>query len=264
MPDQCLSFSTAGLRAKMDAGCAYMNLYTVAHASAGLAKLICSCGKDAMSRGVAIAHDSRNQSRAFAERTAQVLSSFGIKSYLFDSLRPTPVLSFALRELSCIAGVNITASHNPREYNGYKVYWEDGAQLSPEYADAVADEMARLDILRDVPPPSAADSSLMLPMPPEIDEKYIDRVLCESVNPNVFLKPNKLSVVYTLHGAGISWSPLFFGKREKNLHIVTQQTPDGNFPPSVIPTPISRVRGGIKLANELSAADYRNRPRPTG
>ena len=117
-----MSFGTAGLRAKMSPGTARMNTYTVAHATNALAKTIVSLGEEAMERGVAIAYDSRNNSIEFARRSAEVLSSYKIKAYLYESLRPTPVLSFALRYLNCIAGINVTASHNPAEYNGYKVY----------------------------------------------------------------------------------------------------------------------------------------------
>ena len=127
-----MDFGTAGLRAKMGAGTALMNVYTVAHATTALAEYIVSFGSKAMERGVAIAYDSRINSALFSRRSAEVLSAYGIKVYLYGELRPTPVLSFALRELGCIAGINITASHNPSAYNGYKVYWEDGAQIGSE------------------------------------------------------------------------------------------------------------------------------------
>ena len=138
-----MSFGTAGLRAEMGAGTAKMNLYTVAHATEGLARLILKTpgGKE---RGVAICYDSRNNSQAFAHRAAEVLSADGIRVYLFPEMRPTPVLSFAIRDLNCIAGINITASHNPSEYNGYKAYWEDGGQLPPDHAATVAAEIAHL------------------------------------------------------------------------------------------------------------------------
>ena len=133
-----MSFGTAGLRAKMGAGTSMMNLFTVAHTTAGLAKLIRDLGEDACRRGVVIAYDSRNNSKEFALRSAAVLFDYDIKVYLFDAPRPTPELSFAVRELGCIAGINITASHNPKEYNGYKVYGEDGAQLDPAHADKIS------------------------------------------------------------------------------------------------------------------------------
>ena len=141
-----LSFGTAGLRGTMKVGLNAMNVHTVAHATQGLANLIVREGR--AHDGVAIACDSRLNSQTFAETAASVLAANGIRVYLFDALRPTPELSFALRELSCVAGINITASHNPKEYNGYKAYWEDGAQLPPEHADTVAAEIASLDIFR--------------------------------------------------------------------------------------------------------------------
>ena len=135
-----MSFGTAGLRSTMYAGCACMNIYTVAQATGGIAALVKK--ENGASRGVAIAYDSRNRSKEFAEVCAEVLAASGIRSYLFDAVRPTPELSFAVRELGCIAGINITASHNPKEYNGYKAYWEDGAQLSPEQSSVVAAAIA--------------------------------------------------------------------------------------------------------------------------
>ena len=143
-----LSFGTAGLRGKMKTGMNAMNVYTVGLATQGLSNLIVSAGQQ--NDGVVIAHDSRNNSSEFAKTAASVLAANGIKTYIFDSLRPTPELSFALRHLKCAAGINITASHNPKEYNGYKAYGEDGAQLSPEAAAGVAAEMAKTDIFEGV------------------------------------------------------------------------------------------------------------------
>ena len=134
-----LDFGTAGLRGTMGAGLNMMNVYTVRYTTQGLADLIAGSGDDAKKRGVAIAYDSRNNSELFSKEVACVLAANGIKAYLFDELRPTPELSFALRENGCIAGVNVTASHNPKEYNGYKVYWEDGAQLPPDHAKKISD-----------------------------------------------------------------------------------------------------------------------------
>ena len=131
-----LSFGTAGLRGTMKTGLNAMNRHTVAHATEGLARLILEEGRE--KDGVAVAYDSRNNSELFARTAACVLAANGIQVYLFDALRPTPELSFALRELGCVAGINITASHNPKEYNGYKAYWEDGAQLPPEHANTVS------------------------------------------------------------------------------------------------------------------------------
>ena len=145
-----LSFGTAGLRGVLGVGLNRMNRFTVGQAAQGLANLIVSNGKAAMDRGVAIAYDSRHFSPEFAKQSACILAASGIKTLLFDELRPTPELSFAIRHYGCIAGINITASHNPKEYNGYKVYWEDGAQMPPAEADVVAKEMAATDIFSGV------------------------------------------------------------------------------------------------------------------
>ncbi len=236
-----MQFGTAGLRAKMGAGTALMNTYTVAHATAGLAMLIKSLGDDACKRGVAIAYDSRNNSEIFSKRSAEVLSAYGIKCYIYPSLRPTPCLSFALRELNCIAGINITASHNPTEYNGYKAYWEDGAQISPEQADIICREIAAIDILNDVPAPEAADPSLIEIIGESIDKRYIEEVLAQRVNPNAIPSvADDFNIVYTpLHGAGITMVPEVLKQAGvKNLAIVEkQQEPDGDFPTLRFPNP---------------------------
>jgi len=133
-----MEFGTGGLRSKMGAGCAMMNIYTVAQSTEGVARAIESLGEDAKNRGVILGYDSRNNSALFARRCAEVLTAHGIKVYLFDELRPTPMLSAGVRYFGCIAGINITASHNPAAYNGYKLYWEDGAQPTKQMADHVS------------------------------------------------------------------------------------------------------------------------------
>ena len=145
-----LSFGTAGLRGKMRAGLNGMNVYTVGQATQGMANLIVSSGPSAMKAGVVIAHDCRNHSREFAERSAEILAANGIRVYLFESLRPTPELSFAIGYLRCTAGINITASHNPKQDNGFKAYWSDGAQIDNTLARAVSEEMRKTDILTGV------------------------------------------------------------------------------------------------------------------
>ena len=236
-----MSFGTAGLRAKMSPGTARMHTYTVAHATNALAKTIVSLGAEAMERGVAIAYDSRNNSIEFARRSAEVLSSYKIKAYLYESLRPTPVLSFALRYLNCIAGINVTASHNPAEYNGYKVYWEDGAQIGPEQANAIAALIKSTDILNDVPSVADADEAYIIPMPAEVDEKYIECVLGEIVYPEEIGKAaDELAIVYTpLHGAGIKMVPEVLKRAGlKNISIVEEQSvPNGDFPTVHFPNP---------------------------
>lgn len=254
-----MDFGTAGLRAKMGAGTALMNEYTVAHATAGLAKLIISCGEKAMQRGVAIAYDSRNNSAEFSRRSAEVLSAYGINVYLYGELRPTPVLSFALRELGCIAGINVTASHNPAEYNGYKVYWEDGAQIGPEQAKAISAAIAEIDILNDVPSSSEAKEEFIHPMPDDIDIKYREHVLGELVDPDVISSvAEDLKIVYTpLHGAGITMVPdILKAAGIKHLSVVdAQAVPDGNFPTVRFPNPEfpEAFALGKEIANNVGA-----------
>lgn len=168
-----MSFGTAGLRSIMGAGISRMNIYTVAQATQGLAELIRQ--ENAADKGVAIAHDSRNNSRLFAEISARVLAANGITVYLFDSLRPTPELSFAILELGCISGINITASHNPKEYNGYKVYWSDGAQLPPEHAAVVCEKIAGCDMFS-VPMADLSDKHIHV-IGSEIDENISTQCL---------------------------------------------------------------------------------------
>ena len=236
-----MTFGTAGLRAEMGLGSAMMNVYTVAHATSGLAKLICDLGEDAKRRGVVIAYDSRNNSAEFSRRAAEVLSAFGIKVYLFESLRPTPTLSFAIRELRCIAGINVTASHNPSKYNGYKAYFEDGAQLSPDDADTVQKYMTSLDIFGDVPSPECANESLIKIVGKEIDGKYIEKVLEQRVNPDAIPKvADDLVIVYTpLHGAGAVMVPEVLRRAglKKLFTVESQMAPDGNFPTVKFPNP---------------------------
>ena len=235
-----MSFGTAGLRSVMGAGTAYMNLYTVAHATEGLARLILKTpgGKE---RGTAICYDSRNNSAAFARRAAEVLSADGIRVFLFPALRPTPVVSFAMRELGCIAGINITASHNPSEYNGYKVYWEDGGQLPPDHAATVAAEIAAVDIFRDVPAPEKANPALITMTDGTLDDAYVQNVLGEAVNPDAIpAVADELAIVYTpLHGAGATLVPRVLKEAGlKKLYTVEEQmAPNGDFPTLKFPNP---------------------------
>ena len=254
-----MSFGTAGLRAKMGAGTALMNTYTVAHATAGLAMLIKSLGDEAVARGVAIAYDSRNNSEIFSKRCAEVLSAFGIKVYLYPALRPTPCLSFALRELNCIAGINITASHNPKEYNGYKAYWEDGAQIAPEQADVICKYIADIDILDGVPASSEAKPELIELIGENIDKRYIEEVLAQRVNPDaISAVADSFNIVYTpLHGAGITMVPeVLRAAGVKNLAIVSEQEkPDGEFPTLRFPNPEfpEAFEIGRKIADEIGS-----------
>ena len=255
-----LSFGTAGLRGTMKVGLNAMNVHTVAHATQGLANLIVREGR--ADDGVAIACDSRLNSQTFAETAASVLAANGIKVYLFDALRPTPELSFALRELSCVAGINITASHNPKEYNGYKAYWEDGAQLPPEHADTVAAEIARLDIFKDVrkmPLQSALDTGLVTIIGKEIDEKYLAQVQAQAVNPSAIAAvADELKIVYTpLHGTGHRLIPAILSRVGlKHLYTVDEQMViDGSFPTVKKPNPEypEAFALGVEIANKVGS-----------
>ena len=232
-----MSFGTAGLRSIMGAGISRMNIYTVAQATQGLAELIRQ--ENAADKGVAIAHDSRNNSRLFAEISARVLAANGITVYLFESLRPTPELSFAILELGCISGINITASHNPKEYNGYKVYWSDGAQLPPEHAAVVCEKIAGCDMFS-VPMAELSDKHIHV-IGSEIDEKYIDAVLGCVIDRDALKEfGNSLNLVYTpLHGTGYRLVPEAMRRAGiSNLTVIPEQAvPDGNFPTVASPNP---------------------------
>ena len=253
-----LAFGTGGLRGTMKAGLNAMNTHTVAYATQGLANLI--IGEKREQEGVVIAYDCRNNSLLFAETAAGVLAANGIRVYLFDALRPTPELSFAVRELKCVAGINITASHNPKQYNGYKAYWDDGAQLPPEHADTVSATIAKLDFFRDVrqmPVKDAIDSGLLTMIGKEIDEKYLAEVQAQAVNPEaVRAVADDLKIVYTpLHGAGCKMVPEIMRRIGiKHLYPVeAQMVPDGNFPTLEKPNPEypAAFTLGIEIANRV-------------
>ena len=255
-----MDFGTAGLRSTMYMGIGSMNSYTVAQTTRGIAALIKLAGGE--DRGVAIAFDSRNNSDTFARVSACVLAGAGIKSYIFNSIRPTPELSFALRELGCIAGINITASHNPKEYNGYKAYWEDGAQIAPEQAKVVSAERAKFDVLdmsgiMDFD--AGVEAGLITILDEKFDEKYLDAVIATAVNANAVKDvADELKVVYTpLHGAGCRLVPEVF-KRIGLKHLYTvdeQMEPNGDFPTVEKPNPeYSAVfKLGIDIANRVGS-----------
>ncbi len=254
-----LGFGTGGLRAEMSIGSARMNVYTVARASAGLADYIKAHGRE--KDGVVIAYDSRINSRLFAETTAAVLAGEGVKVYFFEDIRPTPVLSYSVRRLKCAAGVNITASHNPKEYNGYKVYWDDGAQLSLEQADEVSAAINRRPVPVKYPLTfeKALSSGLIIEVGADIDEPYIDCVLAQAVDKNAIPSAaDALDVVYTpLHGTGRLLVPEVLRRTGlKKLHTVSEQmVPDGTFPTVKSPNPENAPAFtlGIKLAEEKGA-----------
>ncbi|MBQ1982825.1 MAG: phospho-sugar mutase, partial [Clostridia bacterium] len=255
-----LSFGTAGLRGTMKVGMNAMNVHTVAYATQALAELILAEGRAA--DGVAIAYDSRNNSALFAKTAASVLAAAGITAYLFDELRPTPELSFALRELGCVAGINITASHNPKQYNGYKAYWEDGAQLPPEHADVVSATMQKLDIFEDVKQmdfDEALAAGKIIMLGAEMDEKYLACVQAQAVNPEaVKAVADDLKIVYSpLHGTGYRLVPEVL-RRTGLVHLYTvpeQMVIDGNFPTVEKPNPEYRevFTLGIAIADEVGS-----------
>lgn len=247
-----LEFGTAGLRGTMKTGAANMNIYTVRHASCGLAKYIVKLGRQ--NDGVAIAFDCRNNSKLFAIETAKVLAAQGVKSYIFDTLRPTPELSFAVRYLGCAAGVNITASHNPKEYNGYKVYGDDGAQVVSEAADAVTGFIADIDIfdVKTMDENEARAKGLINRVGEEIDEAFYKAVMDISINRDAIEKA-QLSVVYTpFHGAGnIPVREVLKRCGLKNIEIVKEQEmPNGDFPTVKSPNPENPE--GFALAIEIA------------
>ncbi len=253
-----MTFGTGGLRSVMGAGTARMNLYTVAHATEGLARLILKTPGGA-ERGVAVCYDSRNHSADFARRAAEVLSADGIRVYLFSELRPTPVLSFAVRHYGCIAGINVTASHNPAEYNGYKVYWEDGGQLPPDHAATVSAEIAKVDIFDGVPSPERANPALITMTNASLDEAYIKNVLAERVNPDAIpAVADSTAIVYTpLHGTGGTLIPDMLRKAglTKLYTVDAQMAPNGDFPTVKFPNPEfpEAFTLGIEIANSVGS-----------
>ncbi len=229
-----LEFGTGGLRGVMGPGTNRMNIYTVRRATQGLASEILDYGADFAEKGVVIAHDSRNNSRAFALEAANVLCANGIKTYLFDGLRPTPELSFAVRYLGCARGIVITASHNPKEYNGYKVYGEDGGQIPPGVADKIIKYIDNTDIFDGV---KLCENPKINIIGEEVDSAYIKAVKEQSLGTKI---PDDFKVVYTpLHGSGnIPVRRILAETGVKNVFTVPgQEKPDGNFPTVKSPNP---------------------------
>jgi phosphoglucomutase len=249
-----LEFGTGGLRGIMGIGTNRINKYTVGMATQGYANYLKKSFEGEVS--VAIAHDSRNNSRAFAEITANVFAANGIKVYLFESLRPTPELSFTIRHFGCKGGVVCTASHNPKEYNGYKAYWDDGAQLVPPHDENVIAEVDKIASVDDVKWSGGEQNIIMIGK--EVDELYLNMVKGLSVYPDICEKQHDLKIVYTpIHGTGIMLVP---GALKKfgftNVNIVEEQSkPDGNFPTVAYPNPEEKetMSIGLAKAKELDA-----------
>ena len=255
-----LEFGTAGLRGVIGAGINRMNIYVVRRATQGLANYIIKQG--GADKGVAIAYDSRHMSPEFAMEAAMTLAANGIKAYKFESLRPTPELSFAVRELGCIAGINITASHNPPEYNGYKGYWEDGAQFTPPHDKGVTEEVLAIEDLSTVKTTdeaSAAAAGKYEVIGREIDDKYIAQVKAQVVNQKAIDEmQDQISIVYTpLHGTGnIPARRVMKELGFTHVYVVPEQElPDGGFPTVSYPNPeaAEAFSLGLKLAGEKNA-----------
>jgi len=250
-----LEFGTGGLRGVMGVGTNRMNKYTVGMATQGFANYLKQAFKGEVS--IAIAHDSRNNSRFFAEVAANVMGANGIKVYLFEHLRPTPELSFAIRHLHCQGGIVLTASHNPKEYNGYKAYWNDGAQLIPPHDKNVILEVEKISAVDEVK--WSGGEANIIPIEKEVDEAYLKVLQDLSIQPDVIKAQHDLKIVYTpIHGTGITLVPEILKRYGfTNVHVVEEQaTPDGNFPTVVYPNPeeAEAMSIGLKKAKELDAA----------
>ncbi|MCI9647218.1 MAG: phospho-sugar mutase [Lachnospiraceae bacterium] len=255
-----LEFGTAGLRGIIGAGTNRMNVYTVRKATQGLANYIASVGGQA--KGVAIAYDSRRMSLEFADEAALCLAANGIKAYVFESLRPTPELSYAVRRLGCIAGINITASHNPPEYNGYKVYWEDGAQITPPHDKGIMDEVKKVTdyaTVKTMPKDKAQEAGLYAVIGADIDDPYIEELKSLVLRKDcIDAVAEDMTIVYSpLHGTGnIPVRRVLKELGFANVYVVPEQElPDGEFPTVSYPNPESEeaFQLGLKLGKEKNA-----------
>ncbi len=255
-----LEFGTAGLRGIIGAGTNRMNIYTVRKATQGLVNYITA--KDAKDKGVAIAYDSRRMSPEFADEAALCLAANGIRAYVFDALRPTPELSYAVRKLGCIAGINITASHNPPEYNGYKVYWEDGAQITPPHDKGIMDEVKAVtdyNTVKTMALEEAKAAGLYQVIGADIDDGYIAELKKQVLHQDAIdAVGDEIKIVYSpLHGTGnVPARRILKELRFKNVYVVKEQElPDGEFPTVSYPNPEAEeaFELGLKLAKEIDA-----------
>ena len=248
-----LEFGTGGLRGIMGVGTNRMNIYTVAMATQGLANYIKMKFADMKTPQIAIAYDCRNNSKEFAQITADVMTANGIKVFLFSALRPTPELSFAIRELKCQSGIVVTASHNPKEYNGYKVYWEDGGQIVAPHDKNIIAEVQKITDISMVK--RKRNAKLIEMLDDSFDEIYLDKVMSLSLSPKLIKKHKNLSFVYTpIHGTGGQVMPKLFAKAGfKNFYPVEEQmVTDGNFPTVVSPNP--EEKAAMNMAIEKAKA----------
>ena len=252
-----LEFGTGGLRGIMGAGTNRMNIYTVGAATQGLANYLKDCFKDLPQISVVVGHDVRNNSRKFAEMVADIFSANGIKVYLFDGCRPTPEVSYAIRRLGCQSGVNITASHNPKEYNGYKAYWGDGAQMiAPHDVETIAyvNAITSVDQIKFTP-----DKSLIQIIGKDVDQPYLEDIHSLSLSPEACKKHADMKIVYTpIHGVGSSlmYDSLAMWGFKNIIHVPEQDIQDGNFPTVVSPNPenAEAMTLAIKKAQETGAS----------
>ena len=249
-----LEFGTGGLRGVMGVGTNRINKYTIGMATQGYAHYLKKCFGDNVQ--VAVAHDCRNNSRFFAETTASVFAANGIKVFLFEALRPTPELSYAIRHFQCQGGVVCTASHNPKEYNGYKAYWDDGAQMVSPHDENVIKEVEKIASVDDVKW-SGGEANIVI-IGKDIDESYLNMVAGLSVYPEICKAQHDLKIVYTsIHGTGITLVPQVLAKFGfDNVHIVDEQrVPDGNFPTVIYPNPEEKeaMSIGLTMARQLDA-----------
>ena len=256
---QELEFGTAGLRGKIGAGTNRMNIYVVSRATHALAQVIKKHGQVYMDKGIAIAYDCRLFSPEFALQSALVMAANGIRAYLFESLRPTPELSYAIRYYGCTSGINVTASHNPKNYNGYKVYWEEGSQIKSDIADQVLQEISKIRSFSDIPfisESDARDKGLLIDIGKEVDDSYIKEVMNVSLRDEEIDK--SLKIAYTpLNGAGnIPVRRVLDLKGFNNVFVVKEQElPDGTFPTIEYPNPedLKAFEYSERLAKEVDA-----------
>jgi phosphoglucomutase len=251
-----LEFGTGGLRGIMGAGTNRMNIYTVGAATQGLSNYIKQEFKGLSEIKVAIAHDSRNNSRLFAETAAGIFAGNGFKVFLFEALRPTPELSFAIRHLGCQSGIVITASHNPKEYNGYKAYWNDGGQVVPPHDDNIITEVNKIKSIAEIKFDGPKNKIEIIGN--EIDEIYTDKIKALSLSPAIIARQSDMKIVYTpIHGTGVKLVPMALQKMgfRNIIHVPQQDISDGNFPTVISPNPeeSAALNMAIEKAKEVGA-----------
>ena len=257
---QNLEFGTGGLRGIMGVGTNRMNIYTVGAATQGLSNYLNKNFKDLKEIAVVVGHDCRNNSRLFAEVSANIFAANGIKVYLFDDMRPTPEMSFAIRQLGCQSGIILTASHNPKEYNGYKAYWDDGAQVLAPHDKGIIDEVNKVSAedIKGLHTVLDTANPLIEIIGEEIDKLYLDKIKTISIDPDVIQRQKDMKIVYTpIHGTGMMLIPRslqLWGFENVNT-VPEQMVKDGNFPTVVSPNPenAEALSMAIALAKKIDA-----------